>query len=164
MTFSPLHRAAAALFLALFLTTYFIVPGLSGISPSRRISGAELIEKLQAEIDANRREVARIVAEENEKNTVPPLIVALEKVLEEDRDADRNWEEYVHANRHPLAAAAVTGFAMRAQSDAAKVKLFKALIVQTRTNEKMFETISAQINAINVRVAALVDEHIDRTK
>ena len=159
MTFSPLRRAAVALFLALFLTTYFIVPGLSGISPSRRISAVELIEKLQAEIDANRREVARIAAEENEKNTVPPLIVALEKVLEEGRDADKNWEEYVHSNRHPLAAATVTGFAMRAQSDAAKVKLFKALIVQTRANEKMFETISAQIDALKTRVNTLVDEH-----
>jgi hypothetical protein len=48
---------------------------------------------------------------------------------------------------------------MRAQSDAAKVKLFKALIVQTRANEKMFETISAQIDALKTRVNTLVDEH-----
>jgi hypothetical protein len=175
----------------------------------------ERLAALQAEIEAKQREVERIIAEEAKKNTVPPLIEALEEVLRTQEAADEaaavaraayvasqgdqsgkqaalatQARERARPFLEKLASATNDGerdqwrrlaekeekdalmwetadahgpFVMR--SAAAKDMMLKALLVQARedaetkrANADMFESMLAQIAALQTRVTTMEGE------
>lgn len=141
------------------------------------------IEAKQREVEAKQREVERIIAEEAKKNTVPPLIDALEEVVSTRafaNDAHRSWQEYV-ASRHRIlvnqnrwvieenlkALINETGVA----HDAAKDRMHKALLEQAREDAKtkrdnanLFETLFAQMRALQARVTTLEEEKVAKDR
>jgi hypothetical protein len=142
---------------------------------------AERLIALQAEIEAKQREVERIIAEEAKKNTVPPLIDALEEVVSTQafaNDAFRDFHEYTHPGRSRGARPTQDSraeeenlkalmYETRVAHDAAKDKMLKALLDQAREDAKtkcdnanMFETLFAQMRALQARVTTLEEEKV----
>jgi hypothetical protein len=175
----------------------------------------ERLAALQAEIEAKQLEVERIIAEEAKKNTVPPLIEALEEVvaaqaaldeaqaaattagaawqLRRGKDVPVTLEDHAKAAREKerlclerfnrefdegskrgaedAAAEAsmyetcVASAAAGARAATAKDKMLKALIRQARedaetkrANADMFESLLAQMAALQARVTTLEEE------
>jgi hypothetical protein len=158
---------------------------------------SERLIALQAEIEAKQREVERVIAEEAKKNTVPPLIDALEEVMSAkaaETAASRDFHDYgvlqyghcTAFSNQDLAKLArdlerlyLDGQDPRAVEqnlralmfenmdahDAAKDKMHKALLNQAREdaetkreNSNMFETLLAQMAALQARVTTLEEE------
>ena len=106
---------------------------------------SERLVALQAEIEAKQREVERIIAEEAKKNSVPPLINAL---------------EVMRGVMWPAPASAEAASAAEAAD-----KLLTALLNQARedaetkrANADMFESMRAQMAALQARVTTLEEE------
>jgi DNA repair exonuclease SbcCD ATPase subunit len=157
---------------------------------------SERLAALQAEIEAKQREVERIIAEEAKKNTVPPLIEALEEVVSAQAsdtaaDFDLHCYNMLQSGRAPChsmddqakvwrehlrqaldegrsteeATKRVLFYETKAAHNAAKDKMLRALLNQARedaetkrANADMFESMRAQMAALQARVTTLEEE------